>query len=45
MFHLQSWWQINKSSARVLEMFAEKFCDTPVPIWQEIYNLNRFQHH
>jgi hypothetical protein len=31
VFLLQSWWQTNKNSARVLEMFAEKFRDTPVP--------------
>jgi hypothetical protein len=43
---LQSWWQINRNSACVLEMFSEKFCDTPVPTQQAIYNLNqRFQLH
>jgi hypothetical protein len=45
-FLLQSWWQTNKNSARVLVMFAEKFRDTPVPTRQAIYNLNqRFQLH
>jgi hypothetical protein len=41
VFLLQSWWQMNKNSAHVLEMFAEKFCDTPVPTQQAIYNLNQ----
>jgi hypothetical protein len=46
VFLLQSWWQRNKNSACVLEMFAEKFRDTPVPTRQAIYNLNqRFQRH
>jgi hypothetical protein len=39
VFLLQSWWQTNKNSALVLEMFAEKFHDTPVPSQQAIYNL------
>jgi hypothetical protein len=39
VFLLQSWWQTNKNSARVLEMFAEKFLDTPVLTRQEIYNI------
>jgi hypothetical protein len=44
VFLLQSWWQTNENSARVFEMFAEKFRDTPVPTRQAIYNLNqRFQ--
>jgi hypothetical protein len=46
VFLLQSWWKTNKNSARVLEMFANKFRDTPVPTRQAIYNLNqRFQGH
>jgi hypothetical protein len=46
VFLLQSWWQPTKKSARVLEMFAEKFRDTPVPTRQAIYKLNqRFQRH
>jgi hypothetical protein len=46
VFLLQPWWQTNTNCARVLEMFAEKFRDTPVPTRQAIYNLNkRFQHH
>jgi hypothetical protein len=46
VFLLHPWWQTNKNSARVLEMFAEKFRDTPVPTRQAIYNLNqRFQRH
>jgi hypothetical protein len=37
---------MNKNSACMLKMFAEKFCDTPVATEQAIYNLNqRFQCH
>jgi hypothetical protein len=46
VFLLQSRWQTNKNNARVLEMFAKKFPDTPVPTPQAICNLNqRFQRH